>query len=595
MPNIVHLYINDKLFSIDKSSSATFKVLECDNIEIQILEFDGETKYLAFVEDYEANLFMTEDESKLTTGKSKYFSESFGYSCIRIYAEEVILCSIVFDVSARKLTADQARKMITYLVDKTNSSSVVNACLSRSAVPFGFEKSLDTEPESIISSVEILLNIFQKYRGVIEKNARQRLIPIKSSIGSRNISNFEIDAIDILQNLDSLIPSDGLGDVTLRGRNYSIKSLDAVGLSPTNNVIENQILLGGLYYSRKKLGDLLDLLDGLPKDQDNNIVGYESFSRLLLSLTASGMFTRCRIAGEKLLDLIYFFEKKLEVKYCGEIKPIMTPFVRGSRMYKSLFEQMAEVYSIGRPCLGNIRFFMKMKSLSKIYEVFCFYHILEFFHNNEWQLLSVTRHEDEDFIDVIPASAVFKKGNLLIDVEYEKKIHPYSIQTRHFDLVDVYHTSNSDFPFFTPDFVIKLNKDNHIRYLILDAKYSTGNTVKTKHIPKIYEKYFEGVAVFDAQNNITTNAPISAVIAIFPIEHNASRYLSHWPYQGIFNKIPRIPAIGASPLTTDSDSVFYDCIERLLELSLKTIHATDQNPTSSQLKNDRGSPILSFH
>jgi len=454
--------------------------------------------------------------------------------------------------------------MIEYLIEQSNNSEIIQACLARSATPFGMSEGSKAEPEAILNCVEKLITIFHVSKKELLSNLRTRLIPVKQPITT--LSQNEADPADVVSCLGSLISSEGLGDVVIRGRHYTLDNVDVLKLLETNDVKENQILLGGLYAARSMVKGIDGLLAGLPRDASENIEGFESFSHLLLSLTASGLLLRCESLMQKIKALINLFEKNLKVSYVGELIPVITPFVRCSKIYKNLFSVIDELYALGKPDLGNLRALMKLKSLSKIYEIYCFYHLLHFFHKSGLRLISAKPHESLG--SLIPSQVTFERGETEFTISYEKKIHMFNEFTRHMDLVRNHY--GKTYKYYEPDFLINLKYKKQHRFFILDAKYSTAYTVKNERIPELFRKYYDGISTYDSENNFFTSSLTMAVLALYPLAESSPKYISHWPRQGLFNSVPRIPVVGGVALTIDSDLLFEETLIKTFELTSRT-------------------------
>jgi len=545
---------------------------ESEKIQIKIFSVSPDVICKVFIEDYEVQCSQVYEDDGwcFTTENKNIFGECFGFASVRIYMDDSLEKTLVFSVAAKKVTAEQARLMIEYLSDK--SSGIIKAFLSRTAMPHGYDSSSSPEPEMLLSCIESLVGAIQDNRRELTLNLKKRLVPVRLPLSAASLGSWELDPSDVTQNLDSLSPSVSEGDVYIRGRAYDVNNIDVLSLNPTNDVFENRVLLGGLYAARRMLLELDTLLTWLPRNESGVIDGYEDFSRFLLSLTAGELFRRSFLCQEKVKALIFLFEKKLKVKFSGEIAPVVTPYVRGVRIYKTIFTTIFELYSLGKPTVGKLRFMMKLKSLSKIYEIFVYYNILEHFNSLGWKIVSAERHPDEDLSHFVPKFVVFENDGDSLKVEYEPFILKHSNDTNHFDLVDVYHSASDKNPYYNPDFVLRLTSQDVIRYLILDAKYSTTNVVREMHVPNLYNKYFESIAVYDAERKITTSSPIVSVIAIYPLAHPPYRFVSIRGYQGIYSNLPRIPIVGGIPLTTERDVFFGESLDLVLALAKRSIN-----------------------
>ena len=364
----------------------------------------------------------------------------------------------------------------------------------------------------------------------------------------------------------------------LRGRNYDLASIDVTRVAPTTDVAENRVLLGGLYSIRRKLSELMTRLTiyavGPLANPDERALpqGFESLSRLMLRLCAGGMISRCTSLLDSAEGFIRFFEGRLGVRYFGEIMPKMTPYARSTPVYKILYVELSRWYELGTPNLEFTDFLMKLKSMSKIYEIVVWFHLNESVARQGWMVESAVRHKTLG--TQIPSIVVYKKDNETLILQYEPMINRPNASMSHMDLVDVRHYETARSPYWEPDFVMRLTCGNTFRYLILDAKFSSSNTLDGRSVvSKLFSKYFEKTAVFDAQSNTISNACIMGVFAVHPPGTRNCTYSSWW--KGENSKIShlptRVPMVGRVGLMVDDHSFFDETLASAMTVLRRTL------------------------
>ena len=128
------------------------------------------------------------------------------------------------------MNAEQATKMLMYLSSK--HENIIKTCFSRSTAPAGFDKdSLGlADPEQIVGAAESFVSKLISFRTELLTTKRTRLVPVKQSLWKAKSSNFDIDPVNIIENLDSISPTFGEGDVFLRGRNFDLGDMDVLTL-----------------------------------------------------------------------------------------------------------------------------------------------------------------------------------------------------------------------------------------------------------------------------------------------------------------------------------------------------------------------------
>jgi hypothetical protein len=564
MPHAVILYINDCKFPVSLDSINSHTIREDDEIAIAVSVDDANTEANIFFEDAEPELTLIAESSGLAyrIPPRRYFSECFGQAYARVYVEGVSY-TIFFNVRAKKVSVVAATKMIRYLA--SHHESIIRSCFSRSAVSVGSTEGPMADPEAIIAAAESYTSALMVHRTELLATKKTRLAPARQPLWKASKSNPEIDPIDILNNLDAISPSPNEGDLFLRGRYFSIGDIDISTLRETANVFENQILLGGLYSIRAKLHNLLNGLDHRALSP-NSSDGYESLDRLLLTLTSAGMIRRCNEVINRTNELTRLFESRIGVSYAGDIRPIMTPYARTSKIYRVLYSHLATWYELGAPSFGANQSLMKLKSLSKIYELYALFHLIEQMLSTGWEGVQINTHPELG--EFIPQKIMLKREEVVATVSYEPIIKPLNAYTaEHLDLVDVAHRRpNAEFNYWNPDYIIRLDATNGAtKYLIADAKYSTESVVRDRHLPNIIEKYYWGISTYNANKNSYSNDPIAAILAIYPLGTSTS-FLRHGRRSSVGSKPTPLPIIGAAGLTIDSENTFNGVMSEIFDV-----------------------------
>lgn len=571
MSRPIVLKINGNPVLVNEDESRPIVIREDDKLFVSVRVGNAEEAPEVLFEDFRASLIeRTDDTGTLyfETPTSPFFSESFGFASLRVQFSDCSV-TVAFDVMARKASADQARKMIMYLA--TYSESLIRTCFARSTLPSGSQPVGAADPETLLSCAESFMESLQASRLELVNNPRERLVPARTPFWEASSSNYEVDPYDVLANLDALTPSVTTEDVCVRGKHFALGGLDVSNLMATADVKENRILLGGLYSLRNRVGALLSELEemgDLSVDAGNG-GSYESFSRLMLSLTADSMIYRCNEVIYAATEFIKLFEIRLGVTFNGEIRPLMTPYARSSRLYRTLFTQLYEWYELGEPALEGLKFLMKLRSLSKIYELFTLFHIMQYFVDEQWSLVNAKVHPELGVH--VPSTVDFSLGELKLTLSYEPVINIWDVDCEDQSLVDVHHAPGGKKPYWTPDFVLRFTLGTAVRYVILDAKYSTAGSVRDFHIPALFEKYFLGMAVYDKAAGITTSSSITGVMAVYSLDTRTASYISHWRRQGPSARVPRVPMVGGFGLMVDNDSLFKETLRSMISVTRATM------------------------
>lgn len=558
-----------------------YHVKEYDNVSIKIIYSKSiEFEPIVYLEDYQIAISKI-DEKTFFISKAFIFRESFGYSDLRFYLEEdgaiVEPFILRFNVAVKKINALNIEKMLNYLCK--HSENIINLCLSRTKLEFDNDSSKKSDPETILNTAEEFINQVLEVRLELHYHLRKRLVPIKIPKWQSTDRFINIEPYDILENIDKLIPTSTDGDVLINGRLYSIDAVDVSTLTPITDVEENNILIGACYSIRRVLKELIDMLNQGANFSQATLFDYEyeSIEGLLLRVTKGGMLLRADLLVSRIEELIKYFKNDLGIVYKGELKPKITPYVRASRVYRILFEKIHKWYDLGQPSTRGSDYLVKLKSVSKIYEIFTWFKIIEYFNVPNIFKIFIRNLDfsDDNRIGLLPRELDIESDSFKINLKYEPKIEPFRLnETKHLDLVDMKHTYGYKNSFWLPDFVMKIsNKSNDDAiYVILDAKYSRAASVKEYHLPKIYEKYFQYLSVFNESIGIFDNSKVIAVLALYP-EESSYKSISYFEKHGLESPIPRLPLVGGVGLSVEYQSIFERIMNNILKLSRLKLRA----------------------
>ena len=214
----------------------------------------------------------------------------------------------------------------------------------------------------------------------------------------------------------------------------------------------------------------------------------------------------------------------------------------------TVYSYLEDWYSLGNPNIGIDHDLAKIRSTSKIYELFTMYKLIDVLHNDGWKITSSVEHSF--FKRFIPSQINFRKEDSVLNLYYEKKILGFNENTQHNDLVALNKNNpKSQYNYYNPDFILVKQKHDNISYYIFDSKYSSSNTLRNyKVLDNLYEKYFTNMATYDQVNNILEKHSIKCVNAIHPFGEKA---LTKWS-----NQLPIItPDISSILLSKDINNL----------------------------------------
>lgn len=546
------VYINKK----EASLASAINIADEDEVQIEITSLDSgffHSKEIdVLLEDYKVPFSRSEDGMSIKTITNNLFRESFGYSNLRIFIDNEPAGDLIFNVSTNERKFTSIKNMMNYLLE--NNERMLDLCFSRTKYKSKNDGEFEASFDSVISLAERTIGNFKEKGSGLKAHLRHRLEMVKEDANGNNF--FNINPYDIIDNLDKLHQGYSPDSIQLLGRVYSLDGVQRENHINSYDLEENKVLVGGLLSIKEVLLDILSSIekqfDELTYDKEYEVIkpyvrsGGYVIEDLYAQITTVGMERRINLLLEDVSELLYFFQKEINVTHQGFHAPRLTPFARRSRFYLAAYKDLNDWYSIGNPNIGVDNDLAKIKSTSKIYELFALYKIIDALHKDGWDVTSSVEHSL--FKNFIPSQVGFKKEGSTLSVFYEKKINGFSAETKHNDLVALNKNNpRSQYNYYNPDFIIVKNQHNTASYFVLDAKYSSSYTLE-KHgvLDSLYDKYFSNLAVYNESERTLDKSAIKCVNAIHPF---GDRSLSKWP-----SYLPRISPDVSSILLLDSAS-----------------------------------------
>ena len=533
-------------------------VSDMDTVDFEIIgpnsEYFSSKKVKIFLEDYEVPCISLKNGLVFKSETNHLFRESFGYSNVRIFIDDEILSELLFNVSTDERKFKNIKSMMSYLLE--NNERILDLCFSRTKYKSKNDGKFEASFDTIISLAENIVSVFEKRSSYLHKDLRNRLELVKENANEKNFYN--INPYDVINNLDQLYQGYSPNSLTLFGKIYSLDNIQRENYIDSYNLEENRILLGGLVSIKESLLIISDAIDKktyrptYDKEYETIKPFYKlnnfNIDDLYTQLTTSGMQKRIDSVLNHTDELLYFLQRRLKINFEGFIPPKLTPFARKSSFYLTVYSYLEDWYSLGNPNIGIDHDLAKIRSTSKIYELFTMYKLIDVLHNDGWKITSSVEHSF--FKRFIPSQINFRKEDSLLNLYYEKKILGFNENTQHNDLVALNKNNpKSQYNYYNPDFVLVKQEQDDISYYIFDSKYSSSNTLrKYKVLDSLYEKYFSNMATYDQFNNILEKHSIKCVNAIHPFGENS---LTKWSTQ-----LPQItPDISSILLSQDVNNL----------------------------------------
>ncbi|WP_281613807.1 hypothetical protein [Flammeovirga sp. SubArs3] len=499
-----------KIFHIRKDSSPPYntereEVLPMDGLLV-VLEhhfYELEFHYFELPVDVQVRIDGVEIEDSLvkndinngviTIGLGQHFSNQLGVVKVSCGSE-----SFQVRVDASKLSSEDAESMITYLYKK--NKSVIMKLFTKDDEEFE-----DGSPNNNVLSITRLspLDAFiNNMEAMLPELAHS---PRYSTVQKREIQDFATANIDnqsidwLIEHLDELYFDDSLKDhpdaIEINGQYTVIDRIDAPVIKMEYATYENECILGGFYWARKLIDDLLTHIDHLNEQKnyfqaDGN--GYATFESAQVIINAQAIED-----VNELKTRLYRVERKyrqlLPNTKPNVYPPKLTKQFSSVNLYSNIFLSLLQVYNL-KIDTDSSASSMKTSFLDQIYEMYTYYQLkdalLECFKDYNVRIEEDEVEEGEFIpkrISIIPV-----KGKWMMNFLYQPQIGREPKDTH----LVLHGKPHRDSFYYTPDFVVEY-MDPHLslRYGILDAKYKMAKTVLEQDLKEASFKYYTCVRV----------------------------------------------------------------------------------------------------
>lgn len=551
----IKIYINKQ----EVLSSSAINIADRDEAQIALISTDSDYFHLRdvdiFLEDYKIPYTLSEDGLVIKSQANNLFRESFGYSNLRVYVDNELIKDLQFNVSTYEEKFKNIKEMMVYLLE--NNDRILDLCFSRTKYKSKNDGDAKASFDSVVTAAENIVFSLSNRKHSLRGELRHRLELVKEDASGKNF--FNVNPYDVIDNLDKLSQGYSPDSVTLLGKVYSMEGIQRENHINSYDLEENRVLLGSLVSIKEELLDILRIIDTssekLTYDKEYKVIqpyvrpsGSFVIEDLYTQLTTSAMAKRIENVLTYVNELLNFFQRKMKVGFYGFLPPLLSPFARKSSFYIELYGYVNDWYALGSPDISANNDLTKIRSTSKIYELFTLYKLIDALHKDGWDVVSSIEHEF--FKSFIPSQVGFSRDDSVLSVFYEKKISGYTSDTNHNDLIALNkNNSNNQYNYYNPDFVIMKNNQKGVSYYILDAKYSSSYTLKNhKVLDDLYEKYYSNLAVYNKLNRTLGKKEIKCVNAINPF---GDKSLTKWP-----SYLPKIiPDVSSILLSQDTNGL----------------------------------------
>lgn len=479
-----------RLFSVDKNNfekevypdKGIYVVYEL--VEYKF-EFIGNViEKTVFIEDevfdYENKFLIYSINGVSTKEKKRIFEDYFGYLTINISNNE-----LNFEVRIQKLKVPELEEILLYLWNQ--DPIIFDNFFSKSTL----KSKLDKENQNLNYSSKFI-NIFEDYYTFFKNNyfsfksLPHNVLRTKNTIKDYELADISSNSIDwLINNLDELHI-----DYAYKNAENSIQVNNTYGLvekilteEKVNdfNVYENQIILGSFDYVNLEIAKIKNIIK-------IHLLTKQHYEKDFYSINEFKIIPFLKLKDD--LDKIESKIKSLQRKYkeifnfckSNNSFPKLTPVFSNKRNYADAYNKIKLIRNININLVGELNL-LNIKKVSTLYERFnLFVLINSILAKNPVD----SKFQNPKIEDNTCQEYYFQFANYKISLFYDMQVG------NHQNITGLQRISKG---YYKPDYIIKIDNENDVKFYILDSKYSFEGTVKNNHLSKCIKDYILDIGI----------------------------------------------------------------------------------------------------
>ena len=420
--------------------------------------------------------------------------------------------------------------------------------------------------ESQIILAEEIANLYESSFGFFKANSRFR---IEKDPVVDHVSKLQQILPDTLKYMishpEQLKPINSTTGIRVRKKNYQPQKTLLTQNKHSLDIYENRIIISFLRYMVNCVAELHNkcqtLLEKIPENENyNSEYKYSSFI----------------IFSETRKTLIHFLEKLdfLQEKYSqlfGAYQRVFEfmpePFTKGPKptavflgvpQYKKIFVGIYQWMNYGIYDLSDQKFMLSFAKISSLYEIYFLLKLIDYFEDRNYHVSEAQRfyypvnnrssYSNTSYNNTF----VLNNNNNKLTIYYQPVI--FSSSKRGSNSIELY--KNNSIPadtaktetaeYYNPDFIIKIENPKINNYIVIDAKFSSFDTVKKYYFQNLSFKYLFSFST------LSKNANLSGLCAVYAKCSSGETIKNMYDKQ--INELPIKPYAETLPLLENIDN-----------------------------------------
>lgn len=387
--------------------------------------------------------------------------------------------------------------------------------------------SIDTK----LSLLGEIYDVYIKSYNILKHSSQTKLIHTNKIGNFNELQSIRQSTINyIVNHPEELQPVDYNSGISINKQYYEPQKTLVQSVTYSSDIYENQVIIGFL---KTIIKDLEEIKLTVEMRRNRNVSpyrrdGYIDSAYYIYTRNTKMLDKYTAMLNEwlaKMRKLFVEYKKILNVSDLYVIEPPKyTNIFRRIMPYNIMFEKMLKWFGSGNYDLSKSDLLLSFLSISKIYEYYCLLKINRSLEKSGYKLISGISYKyiENKYYRNTNYNNTFKfyKDTFNVTVYYQPIIYGKTKGRERPNEISIFRNTTISIKeptalalldeskaqqgnYYTPDYLIKISKDNITNYYILDAKHSSPDNIKRYQLPYLVFKYLFSISSLSNDNNVS--------------------------------------------------------------------------------------------
>ena len=228
------------------------------------------------------------------------------------------------------------------------------------------------------------------------------------------------------------------------------------------------------------------------------------------------MLQRIEILSQK-YDMLYGAYQRILFVSEEQITqgPKPTAIFLGVPQYKKIFVGIYQWLNYGVYNYSDQKFLLSFTKISSLYEIYFVFKLIRYYQSRNYELeksyvFSYPVKEKSEYVNTkYSNSFVLRNGSQKVTLYYQPvvfskkaRIGANKIELYKNNTLPIDRSKKNSAEYYNPDFILKLENNERTNYIVIDAKFSSLDTVKRYYIKDLVFKYLFSLSPTDVNINL---------------------------------------------------------------------------------------------